>query len=153
MYISIGRAFESQKVMTISSEKRTQAIALLDSGISAEAIASQLGMSSKTVRRIRNESRPGITKSKGGRPGKLSEVTKRLVKRSIISGKADTATQVASQLCEGAIAEFNPATIRRALRESGMVARSKAKKPRLLARHKSLRYQFAKKYKDWTVDD
>jgi hypothetical protein len=49
--------------------------------------------------------------------------------------------------------ELSTETVRRTLREAGMKAALKKKKPRLLARHKRQRVDFALRYKDWTVAD
>ena len=127
----------------ISCEEKAQVINLLDMGISARKIADQVKISPMTVKRVKDKYSPSIAKSKGGR----------LVGRMILSGEADTAIQAADQLRSSAITDASPSTIRRALKEGGLVSRMKAKKPRLLARHKTCRYQFAKKYKDWTIED
>ena len=44
-------------------------------------------------------------------------------------------------------------TVRRVLKQSGFKAVTKKKKPQLKARHKKARYEFAMKYKEWTVQD
>lgn len=137
----------------ITEEIKNNNVNLLDKEISAEEISRQLHISSATVRRVRKNVRPGIKKSKGGRPTKLSEATVRLISRSILSGTVNTTIEMANQLRNSGIADIKPITVRRALRKSGLVARTKIKKPRLLNRHKNLRYEFAKKYKDWTVED
>lgn len=137
----------------ISQEKQASVIRMLDAGISAKKIAAQLKISSRTVRRIRDEARPGIQKARGGRPAKLSCATKHRIKRMITTGEVDTATQAAKQLRNEGIADVNPETVRNVLKEIGFKAVTKKKKRRLLARHKKQRMEFATKYKDWTVDD
>src|SRR5215469_147372 len=44
-------------------------------------------------------------------------------------------------------------TVRNALKEAEMKGASKQKKPLLASRHIKARLEFARKYKDWTVDD
>ena len=44
-------------------------------------------------------------------------------------------------------------TTRRVYRRAGFVARIKVKKPFLKAEHKKRRLKFAKKFKDWNVED
>jgi len=46
---------------------------------------------------------------------------------------------------------ISPNAIRRALR--GLVARVKKKKPLLRKRHRIARLKFARKYRDWTVEN
>ena len=99
------------------------------------------------MRRIRDEARPGIQKvvvQPGGRPAKLSATSKRRIKRMMSTGEVDTATQAAKQLRNDNIADVSSDTVRRALKEIGFRAVVKKKKPRLLARHKKQRMDFAK---------
>jgi hypothetical protein len=78
---------------------------------------------------------------------------KRMVARMITSGKADNATQVRQQLADITGVDVSTETVRRALKEVGLRAIAKVKKPRILPRHKRQRLDFAIRYKDWTVDD
>jgi hypothetical protein len=91
--------------------------------------------------------------SKGGRPQKLSEATIRLAQRTILSGRLDTATDIAKKLRSDGIASVNPKTVRRALKSEGLVAVKKKKKPWLTPCHKRLGREFCQKYKDWSIDD
>ena len=137
----------------ISEEKRGIIINLLDSGLSAREIAKQCNVGRSTVNRIRNKLRPDINKPTGGRPDKLTNQTKCYIVRSISSGQSDTATNITKQLKNDAIVDVNSETVRHTLRKSGLTARKKVKKPRLQHHHKKKRYEFAEKYKDWTVED
>ncbi len=53
----------------------------------------------------------------------------------VISGKADNAVQLTRQLKDIINVECNAQTVRRALKEAGLKASYKKKKPRLLPRH------------------
>ena len=44
-------------------------------------------------------------------------------------------------------------TVRRALKEAGLKAATKKKKPQLLPRHIYQRLDFARKYQHWTIED
>jgi aryl carrier-like protein len=44
-------------------------------------------------------------------------------------------------------------TIRSNLKQLGLKAKPKLKKPLLTARHQHLRLEFAKRYKEWTIED
>ena len=70
-----------------------------------------------------------------------------------MSGRADNAVQVANQLRNDSIANVSASTVRHTLRQLGMRAVIKKKRPRLLARHKRDRLNFARRYQHWTVDD
>lgn len=137
----------------ISENKRRQVISLLDQGLPHRQIVTQANVSLGTISSLCNQHSPGKAKPKGGRPVKLTEATKRLARRMILSGKVDTATKVAKKLKEDNIATVHAKTIRRTLRSQGLVAVTKKKKPRLTARHWQLRLEFANKYKDWTLED
>ena len=125
----------------------------LDSGQSARHIAKKLKICRTTVDRIRKKDRTGMLKSKGGRPSKLTAADKRRVRRTIMTGKADTATQLSAQLKAESNIELSPKTVGRTLKEGGLRAVTKKKKPRLSSRQKRLRMEFAQRHKEWTLED
>jgi len=61
----------------ISQETYNNILSLLDKGLSLYQIAAQLDVGQTTVFKVRNEARPNILKSPGGRPTKLSAIDKR----------------------------------------------------------------------------
>ena len=117
---------------SISEETHNSIVALLDNGLSSYKIASQLGISHTTVDRIRGKSRPELQKSQGGRPAKLTETDKHRLARMVASGKADNAVQLTHALKETTNITLSTQTVRRALKEAGMKAATKKKKPRLM---------------------
>jgi len=137
----------------ISQEKYQQVIRQLDEGKSAEKISRNLKISDRTVRRIRDKERPDIKKAVGGHPSKLTVATKRRVKRMITSRRVKTASQAAKELRNEGVADVSPKTVGRALKEAGLKAVKKVKKPKLTAQHKARRREFAEAHKDWTVED
>ena len=64
----------------------------------------------------------------------------------------DTAVQLKKELQETTNTVVSTQTIRRALKNAGLVAATKIKKPRLSAKHIRQRLRFAELYKDWTVE-
>jgi len=88
-----------------------------------------------TIDRIREKLRTDIQKSRGGRPTKLKATDKRRLLRTITSGKADNAVQLTRELRDVSNIEVSTQTVRRALKEVGLKAATKKKKPRLLPRH------------------
>ena len=137
----------------IENRKKEKIISLLNSGKAATVFSKELKVYSRTVRRIRNMEMPDTPKGKGGRPTKLTKPTKRFIIRLVLTGKADTATQVANQLKTESNLDVSPDTVRRALKQSGLRAVTKKKKLLLLPRHKKARFEFAKKFEGWTVED
>ena len=137
----------------ISDKTRSDTISLIDASLSTRKIARQLGVSHMTVNRVRAKARPHAQKRRGGRPAKLTATDKRRLVRKITSGEADNAVQLTRQLNDATSVECNPQTVRRALKEAGLKAVVKKKRPRLEPRHIAQRHKFAKKYQHWTVDD
>src|SRR3954467_3246828 len=70
-----------------------------------------------------------------------------------MSGKAETAVEVARTLWDVINQPVSAETTRRYLKKAGMKAVVKKKKPLLSARHKKARLDFAEGHKDWTVED
>lgn len=138
---------------SISEETHNKIVSLLDNGLSSHKIAAQLNIGRATVDRVREKSRPNIKKSRGGRPAKLTETDKRRLVRTITSGKTDNAAQLSRELKETTNIVLSTQTVRRALKEAGLKAATKKKKPQLLPRHIRQRLDFAKKYQHWTVED
>ena len=137
----------------ISEETYNNVVSLLDRGLSARKIATELGVSRATVDSLCEKSRPDIQKSQGGQPTKLKPTDKHRLVRMITSGKVDSATQVTQELRDISNVDVSTETVRRALKESGLKAVTKKKKPRLLPRHIRQRLDFARKYQHWTVED
>ena len=138
---------------SIPEETHNNILSLLDNGLSSHKIAAQLGVSRSTIDRIRAKSRSDIPKSRGGRPAKLKATDKRRLLRTITSGKADNAVQLTRELRDVSNIEVNAQTVRRALKEAGLKAATKKKKPQLLPRHICQWLDFATKYQHWTVED
>lgn len=137
----------------ISEETHNNIISLLDSGLSSRKIGAQLGVNPVTVGRVRARTRPDMQKSRGGRPAKLTATDKRRLVRTITSGKADTAVQLAQELKDTTEVEVSAKTMCRSLKEAGLKAASKKKKPRLLPKHIRQRLDFALRHQHWTVED
>ncbi len=122
--------------MRKTSQKTNDAISLLQQGYSCSQVAERLSVSVATAIRIRKEHFPGLDKPKGGRPPSLSEQDKRKVVRQITSGKFDTAVEVRKDLAENRRKPLSVDTVRRALKDSGLKARAKVKKPALSRKHR-----------------
>jgi transposase len=137
----------------LSTETCDNITNLLDSGLSTRKIATALGVSAMSVSRVKRTRREDLPAPKRGRPNALSVRDKSWVARQITSGKAETATEATKALEEEVGTSASPKTVRRALKEVGLKAIIKQKKPKLSPHHIKARYEFALKHKDWTVDD
>jgi transposase len=134
-------------------ETHNNIVCLLNNGLSSRQIAAQLGVSHTTVLRERAKSQTNAHEDKGGRPAKLTMANKRNLIRNITSGRIDTAVGLARDLKDSIGVEVGPDTVRRALKEAGMKAVTKKKKPYLQPRHIRQRLEFALRHQSWTVDD
>jgi transposase len=137
----------------ISDEVRNNIVSLLDSGLSGRQISARLNVGRSTVNRVRAATRHETEKPRAGRPAKLSVADKRRLVRTITSGKADNPVQVARELKHTVGVETSAQTVRRALKEVGLKAATKKRKPRLLPRHIRGRMDFALRHQHWTVED
>jgi transposase len=138
---------------SISVDQKASILSKLDAGQSTRSIASETGVSASTVFRLSAKERPGIQKSSGGRPPKISPADDRYAVHLITSQKAGTAVQVTRALCDITNQPLHSNTIRQHLRKSGMKAVAKKKCPLLSAKHRKARLAFANAHKDWTIED
>jgi transposase len=137
----------------LSADVKQNILSLLQQGHSTRDIAKQCHASKSAVQRLRKEHLPSLKVSRGGRIQKLSSQDKRFCIRAMTSGKLETTTAAAMRLKEDLGVEVSASTIGRALQEAGMSAAEKKEKPMLSAKNIKARLAFAKKHKDWTIDD
>ena len=128
-------------------------IHLIDSEHSVRQISSLSGFSTATISRIWSKHCPHIPKSSGGRPSKLSPTDMHHAVRLLTSGKAENATQVTQSLQSITGQPLSRETVRRHLKDAGLTAVVKKKRPLLSQRHKRERMDFAIHHRHWTVDD
>jgi len=137
----------------ISKGTSDNIISLLDKGLSLRQIAIQLGVSHSTVTRERLKARSNIQKRHSGRLSKLTIADKRKIVRTITSGNANNAAQLAQELKKSTTINVSAYTIRRTLKGAGLRAITKKKKPRLSPRHIRQRLDFAIHHQYWTLED
>ena len=137
----------------ISKDLLNNILALINQGYSMRAIASRLNVSKSTVSRIYHQHHLSFDKLIGGRPVKLTSQDRRSLVRFVTSGVADNAVKAAKMLSNINDSTVSACTVRRALKDSGLKAIVKQKKPLLSARHRKLRMDFAFRYENWTVED
>jgi len=136
--------------------QRERIFSLVQEGIPSHSIGSREDVSHTSVNRIRRkkeETGSFDTIPKPGRPRILTERHDRNIARLIKSGECSNAIQVQKSLISNENIFVSASTIRRSLKRQGLVARVKKKKPLLLKRHRIARKAFAKKYRNWTIED
>jgi transposase len=111
------------------TDKRIQELA--EKGWSLRQIAEKLNISKATASRVCSKLLPLRKKSVGGRPQKLSPSDKRYCVRTVCRDPKATSKKVAKSLHAEFGINVTPQTVRRALREQGMGAVEKTKKPML----------------------
>jgi len=125
-------------------------LSLLDSGHSRYDISSQTGVSVTSISRLRSRHRPYIKKASGGRPSKLSEQDICYAIWLIGTGKAENAVQVTKALQHSTNQPLSAQTVQNSMKEVGMKAVVKKKRPLLTKRHRRERLDFSLSHKDWT---
>jgi len=137
----------------IPQEKVKEAIRLMSGGVSTRETARRLVISPSTAKRIYSENKENMAANKGGRPRKILSETIEYLKVNLKRGVLKTATEakdVANQMLPQAISS---STIRHRLREAGLIAKKRVKRPALRPRHIKGRLQFIQKHKEWTEED
>jgi transposase len=135
---------------------RVEILALYRHGLSVRSIAKKFGKDPGSVSRFLRTfmARPGLVDRAGrGRRRTLTLRDEHVVKRVILSGECDTAAEISRQALNLGLPRVSEATVRRALRRQGLVARIMRKKPALTKRHKALRLAWAKERRNWTAAD
>ena len=67
--------------------------------------------------------------------------------------ESDTTLEVSRYLYKCHKKYISPSTIKIIVRKAGMMSAKKVKKPFLSSKHRKERYEFPKKYKNWTIGD
>jgi transposase len=130
-----------------------EAIRLLHDGLSSRNIAAQLKVSYKTVQRIAATNSINVSFNKGGRPRKIEKNTVEHIKLNLKRGLIKSAAAGLTQANQINPVPISISTLKRRLREAGLIAKRQVKRPALKPRHIRGRMQFVKKYKEWTEDD
>ena len=139
-----------------SAEKRARIIALSEQGLSYGEISTIEKCHRSTVLRTikRNkQTNSNQDRPKSGRKSKLSARNERWIEREILLGRADNAVQMQKKLKEQMNIDVSAKTVRRTLKKKGFHAIHKVRKPFLSPKHKKSRLEFARRHKNWTVED
>ena len=137
----------------ISTCKLNSVTSLILEGYSCRDVAKKTGVGKSTVSRIVKKLESNKENINTGRPSKLTPRDRRSIVNQIESGKMDNAVEATKFINSVISSQVSTHTVRRALKEEGMRAVVKDKKPYLKPAHRKTRLSFAHKYRHWTVHD
>ena len=140
----------------LSIGKRNRIYSLIQEGLSSRDVASCEDVAQSTVIRIKQKMKStGFLKDlpKSGRPRTFTERDERNIIRMLSSGECSTAVDIQKKLKTDCKITVSDNTVKRVLRRNGLSSRIKKKKPYLKKKHRQLRLNFAKKYKDWGIEE
>jgi transposase len=120
---------------SISSEKHSSVVSLLNEGYSQRQIQARTGLGKGTIGRISKEVEGDKENHPGGRPSKLSPRDKQSILRQITSGKLDNAVQATQFINSTISTPVTPQTVRNVLKEAGLQSATKKKVPMLKGSH------------------
>src|SRR6266481_644453 len=138
---------------SLSPAQINHILSLLDKGKSAAQISQLTGRGLATISRLHSKHHSSLSKSAGGCPSKLSSSNIHYTIQKITSQKIEHATEAAEILQDMNGESISAKTVHRALKNAGMKAVVKRKRPMLKKRHRQERMDFALAHKDWTVED
>ncbi|KAJ1301775.1 hypothetical protein OPQ81_009004 [Rhizoctonia solani] len=140
-------------VRPLSNETLNKVLSLIDSKHTHSQITCTTGVSSAYITKVAAKHQPHLERSKGSRPQKLNPTTTHYVVHLLTNGSKVSMKQATQKLCELTGQSIATETVRRALKEVGLQAVKKVRKPKLTPRHIWERLLFAQAHKDWTVAD
>lgn len=120
---------------------------------SARLIAKKLHVGKSTVLELRQKCGTNLPIPTSGRHNKLSAQDKHKIVMLIKTGRCKTAVNVQQEFQSALNTTITSQAVRGVLRDAGLVARKKIKKPRLNKNQIKQCLDFAKKYQHWTVAD
>ena len=129
-------------------------MALSEEGYSQRAVARRAGCSQRSVSVIlRKQRHTGCVRDHEiiGRKRKTTIKEDRLIVRKSKADRFKTATEIKAEMQMEHGVRISSSTIRRRSREAGLNGCKTRKKPRLTARHKKARLEFARLHKNWTA--
>lgn len=139
----------------LSVETRAVIVALHEEGYSTRKIASKTNVSQNAVMRaLRRKRETGCnqTRHRSGRPKATSKQEDKFICVESKRNRTRTAPEIREQLNSTRETQVSVSTVQRRLRDYGLKGCIAAKKPLLRKQNKVKRLNWAKKHKDWTVE-
>ena len=140
----------------VSIDIKKQIIVLRDMGISQHGISRQLKISRRCIRQtIRKYDKFHVvnTKPGGGRPRKLTDRDKRLIKLQQLRDESLSLRDLVQYTNTELNLSISISTISRILREYSLFSFIAPKKPRITARQRRDRIQWCHAHLNWSVED
>ena len=143
------------KAKEISVEKRAQIIILHKTGKSFREITKILKISLGAVQNAINryrETGKNVDRKRSGRPRKTTQSIDNKIYAISIADRFKSASIIRAEINEQLDSPICLSTVKKRLREKGMIGRIAVKKPLLRSVNKQKRLDFAKEHLGWTVD-
>ena len=144
---------QNTKMKSILDNKRNDVLSLLNSGHTVAKIVRRVRVSKATVCGIEKIACPDRKKAKGGRPQKLTIENKRYCVQKIAKGGLGNAIQAKEELSHSLKINVSADTVRRTLKNYGLGALPKVKKPDISDDNAKERLLWCKDRIDWTLDN
>ena len=142
---------------SLTAAQQTYILSFLDKKQSAHKISFitgiHTGIHTSTISRLCSKHYSTLSKSKGGHPSKLSSSNIYCVIWLITSQKAEIVAEVTKRLEDITNQPLSSKTVKRGLKEAGIKAVVKKKRPLLSKKHRRNHLDFALAHKNWTLDD
>jgi transposase len=136
----------------IDDTTKQRVVTLLQSNRSIENVAKSLGISARTVGRIKKAFLPAFPRLPAGRPRILSTRTLRDINRKVLCGECTTGKAVMRRLQHQGI-KLCYQTVWNSLHKIGIFARHKRKKLFLSKKRQIERYRWTIAHRSWTLED
>lgn len=140
--------------MPLTSADVAKIVALIEDGRSQRYVSRTLGIPRTTVQDAWNrylETDSLVRRVGSGRKRATTAVDDRFILLNTLRDRRLSAVQIQHRLLTVRGVEISDRTIRRRLVEGGLTSRRPATGPRLLARHRRTRLQFARLHVNWTL--
>ena len=150
----MGKTLKSKKATR--EQTRVSIVTLKKQGLPVKDISILSGVNKSTVNRVWKrylDTSSFKDEQRSGRPQKLTTRDKRQVVNMLKKSRAKTATEIQKKFSTPNGLKISRYTVSRTLRSFGFVARIKRKKPLLTTQHIKSRFQWAKKYNKWSLED
>ena len=141
----------------LSKEKQQSIITLRQEGQSSRKISRTLNVSSAVAKTIKRYDETGSheDRPRTGRPRVTSAAEDKFIRVTSLRNRQLTAPQIRAHinaLQSSSSRHISTSTVQRRLRESGLHGGIAAKKPLLRKNNKKKRLAWAKKHKEWTLN-
>lgn len=150
--ISAGEKIDNFEKMPnykqLTEDQKSRIIALFEVGkLTVTEISKEVGCNKSTVSRLLKKNLTGTAERKKGTGGirKTSKADDRVLHRLSLRNRFSTAVQIRTEFVESSGTEIGVHTVRRRLREFGLMARRPAKKPMLTPKMMKSRLTWANK--------